>query len=66
MPFHRGVATLKIMTKRPLSEVQNDLTLEELEQYITELEISDIEKDQELTDQEIAILELQQRLDKEG
>lgn len=54
---------MRVITSRPLSEVQNELTIEELEQNITELEIRDIEKDQELTDHEIAILELRQKIE---
>lgn len=53
---------MHVMTSRPLSDVRQDLTIEELEQNITELEIRDIEKDQELTDHEIAIIELQQKV----
>lgn len=51
-----------IATHRPLSEVQNDVTKEQLEQYITDLEIEQIETDQMLTDHDIAILELQQKV----
>jgi hypothetical protein len=54
---------MHVVTSRPLSEVRDDLTMEDLEQNITELEIRDIEKDQELTDHEIAILELQQKIE---
>ena len=51
-----------VVTQRPLSEVQNDVTKEQLEQYITDLEIGQMEADQVLTDHDIAILELQQKV----
>lgn len=35
-------------------------TIPEMEQYITELELRDIEKDLAITDLELAVLELQQ------
>lgn len=51
-----------VITQRPLSEVQNDITKEQLEQNITDLEIELMETDQMLTDHDIAILELQQKV----
>lgn len=53
---------MKIIKQRPLSEVQNDATKEDLEQNITELEIAQIEQEQELTAHDIAILELQEHI----
>lgn len=53
---------MKIIKQRPLSEVQNDVTKEDLEQNITELEIAQIEQEQELTAHDIAILELQEHI----
>lgn len=53
---------MKVIKTRPLSEVQNDVTKEDLEQYITELEIENMEQEQALTDHDIAILELQEKV----
>jgi len=60
---------MKIIKKRPLSEVQADITKEQLEQNITDLEIALIEQgqvmqeqEQAITDHDIAILELQQAI----
>ena len=48
--------------KRPLSEVQADVTKQELEQYISELEIDAIEREQIMSDLEIRIIELEQKI----
>lgn len=56
---------MKIFKSRPLSEVRKDLTKEELERDITELEISQMEQEQEITDHDIAIMELQEAINKE-
>ena len=53
---------MKIVKRRPLSEVQNDVTKEALEQYITDLEIENMEQEQEITDHDIAIMELQEKV----
>ena len=53
---------MKTIKQRPLSEVQGDVTKEELEQYITDLEIENMEQEQELTDLDIAIIELQEKV----
>lgn len=53
---------MKIIKSRPLSKVRNDLTKEELERDITELEISQMEQEQEITDHDIAIMELQEAI----
>ena len=53
---------MKIIKHRPLSEVQADITKEELEQTITDLEIENMEQEQEITDHDIAILELQEKV----
>lgn len=45
------------------NEDRSDAIRTELEQEITELEIETIEQDQELTDHDIAIMELQETLD---
>lgn len=46
----------------PLSETQEHLTKEKLEQDITDLEIDLIEKDQDLTDMDIRITELEEKI----
>lgn len=51
---------MQIIKQRPLSEVQNDITKEDLEQNITELEIAQIEQEQEITAHDITILELKE------
>lgn len=53
---------MKIIKSRPLSEVQSDVTKEDLEQNITDLEIENMEQEQALTDHDIAILELQEKV----
>ncbi|MBQ6577489.1 MAG: hypothetical protein IJL91_07050 [Bacteroidales bacterium] len=53
---------MKIIKSRPLSEVRGDVTKEQLEQDITDLEISQMEQEQEITDHDIAIMELQEAL----
>jgi len=53
---------MKIIKTRPLSEVHGDVTKEDLEQYITDLEIENMEQEQEITDHDIAILELQEKV----
>lgn len=53
---------MKILKQRPLSKVQADVTKEELEQNITDLEISQMEQEQEITDHDIAIMELQEAI----
>lgn len=53
---------MKIIKQRPLSEVQNDSTKQELEQYISDLEIDAIEKEQTISDLEIRIIELEQKV----
>ena len=52
-----------IMIKcKPLSKVRKELTKEELERDITDLEISQMEQEQEITDHDIAIMELQEKI----
>lgn len=53
---------MKILKQRSLSKVQADVTKEELEQNITDLEISQMEQEQEITDHDIAIMELQEAI----
>lgn len=53
---------MKIFKQRPLSEVQADITKEGLEQDITDLEIENMEQEQALTDHDIAIMELQEKI----
>lgn len=53
---------MKVIKSRPLSEVRRDVTKEGLEQNITDLEIENIVQEQELTDHDIAILELQEAI----
>lgn len=53
---------MNIIKKRPLSEVHLDVTKEELEQNITDIEIAQIEQEQMITDHDIAIMELQQKI----
>lgn len=48
------------IAETPLSKVHREVTKEQLEQDITELEIMAIEQEREITDHDIAILELQQ------
>ena len=53
---------MKVVSKKPLSELRQ-VTKQELEQDITEMEISQIQLEQQLTDAEIAIMELQDKED---
>lgn len=53
---------MKIIKSRPLSKVRTDITKEELERDITDLEISQMEQEQEITDHDIAIMELQEAI----
>ena len=53
---------MKVFKHRSLSEVQADITKEGLEQNITDLEIENMEQEQELTDHDIAIMELQEKI----
>lgn len=53
---------MKVFKHRDLSKVHNDITKEVLEQDITDLEIENMEQEQALTDHDIAIMELQERL----
>lgn len=53
---------MKIFKQRSLREAQNDVTKTDLEQYITDLEIENMEQEQEITDHDIAILELQEKV----
>lgn len=53
---------MKVIRNRPLSKVQEDITKEDLEQYITDLEIENMEQEQEITDHDIAIMELQEKI----
>lgn len=50
------------ITRRPLSEVHREVTTEQMEQDITELEIMAMGQEQEITDHDIAILELKQKI----
>ena len=52
---------LKIRFK-PLSQVRRELTKVQLEQDITDLEISQIEQGQAITDHDIALMELQEKV----
>lgn len=53
---------MKHLKKKSLTEKREaSQTVPQLEQSVTDLEIRDIEKDLQLTDLEIAVLELQQR-----
>lgn len=47
---------------KPLSEVRKELTKKQLEQDISELEISQMEQEQVITDHDIAIMELQEKV----
>jgi hypothetical protein len=48
--------------KQSLTEKrQKEKVIPEMEQYLTDLELRDIEKDLEITDLELAILELQSK-----
>ena len=53
---------MKIVKSRPLSEVRKRVTKEGLEQNITDLEIENIVQEQELTDHDISIIELQEAI----
>lgn len=53
---------MKVITQRPLSQVQNDITKQGLEQYISELEIANMELEQTVSDLEIAVMELQKKV----
>lgn len=46
---------------KPLSEVRKQLTKAQLELDISELEITQMEQEQAITDHDIAIMELQER-----
>ena len=56
---------MKIIKKRPLSEVRRDITKDKLEQEITDLEIAQMVQDREITDHDIAIAELQGKINEE-
>lgn len=53
---------MKTIKKRPLSEVRRDITKDKLEQEITDLEIAQMVQDREITDHDIAIAELQGKI----
>lgn len=53
---------MKIYKNKPLSQVQKEITMEKLEQNITDLEISQMEQEQEITDHDIIIMELQEKI----
>lgn len=53
---------MKLITKKPLSQVQNSVTNEELEQNITDLEISLMEKEQTITDLELELMEIKEKI----
>ena len=53
---------MKQIRHKPLSEVHRELTKVQLEQDITDLEISQMEQEQEITDHDIAIMELQEAI----
>lgn len=53
---------MKVFKHRDLSKVHMEITKEDLEQDITDLEIENMEQEQALTDHDIAIMELQERL----
>lgn len=48
--------------ERPLSEVQMDITKQEMEQYISDLELDGIEREQYISDLELRIIELEQKI----
>lgn len=52
---------MKIFTRKSLSEVQRQTTIETLEELMTDREIAEAEMEQTLTEHEIAIAELQAR-----
>ena len=53
---------MKVISKRPLSKVQKEITKEEMEQNITDLEIDAMEKDQTITDLEIEVMEMKEKI----
>lgn len=52
---------MRHIIKTPLSEAQNHVTKEQLEQDITDLEIENIENLQDMTDMDIRITELEEK-----
>lgn len=55
---------MRIIRHKPLSEAKNEVTKQALEQEISDLEIELIEQDRALTDHDIAIIELQEKVGK--
>jgi len=53
---------MRVYNEKPLSEVHKELSKEDLERDITDLEINAIEQEQEITDHDIAIMELQEKV----
>ena len=53
---------MHIVRQKPLSEAKNETTKQALEQEISDLEIELIEQDRALTDHDIAIIELQEKV----
>ena len=53
---------MHIVRQKPLSEAKNETTKQALEQEISDLEIELIEQDRALTDHDIAIIELQEKI----
>lgn len=54
---------MKIIKQKSLKESRESAALpEELEQEITDMELDNIERDMAITDNELAILEIQQQL----
>lgn len=54
---------MKIIKERTLIEVQSDVTKQDLEQEITDIEIAQMEQEQMITDHDIAIMELQSKIE---
>ena len=53
---------MHIVRQKPLSEAKNETTKQALEQEMSDLEIELIEQDRALTDHDIAIIELQEKI----
>ena len=53
---------MRIIRHKPLSEAKNEVTKQTLEQELSDVEIELIEQDRALTDHDIAILELQEKV----
>lgn len=52
-----------LITNNSLSKIHENVTRQALEQYITDLEIENALQEQELTDHDIAIAELQEKIE---